>query len=263
MAVEKRKMATFDANDDKSTLAKLEPNALDDWDKQAVEYHDQYAKNNSSPYGYGYSDLSYYGAYQNIPGYGMLWQPYFSGIGWDPFMDGAWSWYPGFGYMFVSAYPWGWMPYYYGNWMFVPGYGWMWQPGYWNGWVGTPRVTGALPPHYTALVAPKGAVRTVVVGKGGPVVSSSTTTGFVRSGSAGLGIARGSVSNLSHLNREVAKAGFAEVRSAPQFAATGSHAGFGGYGGHSSASVASGGHVSSAGSMHSSSGGGGHVGGHH
>ena len=82
-----------------------------------------------SPYGYGVSDLNYYGAYSNVPGYGMMWQPYFAGVGWDPFMDGAWSWYPGYGYMFASAYPWGWMPYRYGNWTFVPGIGWMWQPG--------------------------------------------------------------------------------------------------------------------------------------
>ncbi len=44
-------------------------------------------------------------------------------------MNGAWGFYPGYGYMFASAYPWGWMPYRYGNWMFVPSYGWMWQPG--------------------------------------------------------------------------------------------------------------------------------------
>ena len=73
------------------------------------------------------SDMNYYGAYSNVPGFGMMWQPYFTGVGWNPFMDGAWSWYPGFGYMFASAYPWGWMPYRYGSWMSVPGMGWMEQ----------------------------------------------------------------------------------------------------------------------------------------
>jgi hypothetical protein len=39
----------------------------------------------------------------------------------------------------------------------------------------------------------------------------------VRSGSAGMGIARGSMENLGHLNREVAKNGSARVLAAPQF----------------------------------------------
>ncbi len=126
LAVEKKKTATFDvADNDKSSLSnKIQEAPLDSWDKEATSYHDQYAKNNNLlPYGYGVSDLNYYGAYQNVPGYGTMWQPYFTGVGWDPFMNGAWGFYPGYGYMFASAYPWGWMPYRYGNWMFVPGYG--------------------------------------------------------------------------------------------------------------------------------------------
>ena len=152
----KKKTANFDASDnDKYTLANnIEEAPLDSWDKEASTYHEQYAKNNSSPYGYGASDLNYYGAYSNVAGYGMMWQPYFAGVGWNPFMDGAWSWYPGMGYMFASAYPWGWMPYRYGNWMMVPGMGWMWQPGGWNSWVATPRYSGTLPANFHPLVAP-------------------------------------------------------------------------------------------------------------
>jgi len=258
VALNKKKMATFEASDDKSTVANLEPNAYDDWDKQAVAYHDQYAKNNSSPYGYGYSDLNYYGGYQNVPGYGMMWQPYFAGVGWDPFMDGAWSFYPGFGYMFVSAYPWGWMPYLYGNWLFVPGFGWMWQPGYWNTWGTVPRFAGTLPAHFTAPVAPKGNASTVVFGKGGPVAHPSTPSHVVlRNGSAGMGIARGSLSNMHQLNHQVARSGSAEVHTAPPFAASSSRSGFGGNsGGHSSASA---GAPSSVSAGHAASaGGGGH-----
>ena len=126
--VNKKKMVGFDVNDDDHpTAAKnLEADLYDDWDKQSVDYHDQYAKNNSTPYGYGSSDLSYYGGYTNFPGYGMLWQPYFTGAGWNPFMDGAWSWYPGMGFLWASAYPWGWMPYRYGNWVYSSGLGWGW-----------------------------------------------------------------------------------------------------------------------------------------
>ncbi len=217
--VAKKQTATFDASDnDKYTLAKnIEQAPLDSWDKESISYHDQYAKNNSSPYGYGYSDLNYYGAYSNVPGYGMMWQPYFTGIGWDPFMDGAWSFYPGYGYMFVSAYPWGWMPYRYGNWIFVPGFGWMWQPGVWNTWVTVPRYTATGVVHVHPLVAPTGTVKTVVVGKGGPISTLASTRMTVNAGSAGLGIARGSLSNLHSLNTQVAKQGFAQVRPAPQF----------------------------------------------
>jgi len=220
VTVTKKETASFDGTDtDKYEIAKnIDEAPLDSWDKESIAYHEQYAKNNnnSSPYGYGNSDLNYYGNFANVPGYGMMWQPYFTGVGWDPFMDGAWSWYPGYGYMFVSAYPWGWMPYRYGNWLFVPGFGWMWQPGVWNTWVTVPRYTGGV--HVTHLVAPTGTVKTVPVGKGGPVSTLATSSRLVvNSGSAGFGIPRGSISNLHHLNSQVAKSGFATVRPAPQF----------------------------------------------
>ena len=257
LAVEKKKTASFDAADnDKSTVADNIADApLDAWDKESIAYHDQYAKNNSSPYGYGVSDMNYYGSYSNVPGYGMMWQPYFTGVGWDPFMDGAWSWYPGYGYMFASAYPWGWMPYRYGSWMFVPGFGWMWQGGGWNNWVTVPHYAGAMPVQFHALVAPTtGTVKTVAVGKGGAVSTLASSRLVVNAGSAGMGIPRGSLGNLSHLNHEVAKSGFAEVHPAPQFGSTsGRSTGFG----SSSGSTSSSSHSSMAGSSvgHTSSGG--------
>jgi FecR protein len=225
VAVEKKKTATFNvADEDKYTLANNVKDApLDSWDKEASAYHDQYAKNNSSPYGYGASDLNYYGAYNNVPGYGMMWQPYFAGVGWNPFMDGAWSWYPGMGYMFASAYPWGWMPFRYGSWMMVPGMGWMWQPGGWNSWQAVPHYSGTLPANFHPLVAPvTGTVKTVSVGRGGSVSSLPPSRLVVNAGSAGMGIPRGSLENLNHLNHQVAKSGFAEVRPAPQFSTTSS-----------------------------------------
>jgi len=231
--VEKKKTATFDGSDNgKYTVAnKVEEDPLDSWDKEASSYHEQYAKNNSSPYGYGVSDLNYYGSYSNIPGYGMMWQPYFTGIGWNPFIDGAWAFYPGFGYMFASAYPWGWMPYRYGSWMFIPGNGWMWQPGGWNSWVTVPRYAGTLPVNFHPLVAPvTGTVNTVAVGKGGAVSTLPPSHLVLNAGSAGLGVARGSIDNLNHLNRQVTKSGFVEVHPAPPFSTTSSRtsAGFGG-----------------------------------
>jgi hypothetical protein len=252
--VDKKKMVTFDLNGNgQSTVAKnFEADPYDQWDKELIEYHDQYSKNNSTPYGYGYSDLGYYGGYRNVAGYGMLWQPYFTGVGWNPFMDGAWSWYPGFGYMWASAYPWGWMPYYYGNWVYVPTYGWGWQPGGWNGWRGGIHYVGAAAVGFRPPVAPVGTVSTVAVGKGGPVVATAAPLRrVVNNGSAGLGIARGSYASLHHLNTQVAKRGSVELHSAPAFAASSAHAGYGYGAAHSTASSD---HVSSTSSGHSSSG---------
>ena len=225
LTVDKKQSATFDpADQDKYKLAKkVTEEPLDSWDKQAVSYHDEYAKNNTTPYGYGYSDLNYYGAFTTVPGYGMMWQPYFTGVGWDPFMDGYWGFYPGYGYMFASAYPWGWMPYRYGNWMFVPSYGWMWQPGAWNSWVGVPRYTASPAVHVTSLAPPPtGTFKTVMVGRAATMTTASAfqpTRVKLNAGTAGLGIPRGSIDHLGHLNQEVVRHGSAEIRPAPQFGA--------------------------------------------
>ena len=227
VSVSKKKMVIFDVNDeDKYTLAKNQEDPLDAWDKRSVEYHEQYAKGNSSPYGYGYSDLNYYGSFRNVGGYGMMWQPFFTGVGWDPFMDGAWAFYPGFGYMWASAYPWGWLPYRYGNWAFVPGFGWMWQPGGWNSWNAVPTYAGIAPPRFHPPVRPGGTVATVVVGKSGQGVSSLAQSSlFVNRGSAGLGIPRGAVSNLNHVNGQVAKSGLVELRPTTSPSASGPNTG--------------------------------------
>jgi hypothetical protein len=274
LSVEKKKNASFDvADNDKSSVTnKIQEAPLDSWDKEAGSYHDEYAKNKSdSPYGYGLADLNYYGSYTNVPGYGMMWQPYFTGVGWDPFMDGAWGFYPGYGYMFASAYPWGWLPYRYGTWAFVPGFGWGWQPGMWNTFVTVPRYIPTTATHMTALTPPPaGTVRTVGVGRVGMVSPVRSSNARVTAGSAGMGIPRGSIDNMNHLNRQVVKTGSAEVRPAPQFAATpaarsSAAARSGGYPGGSSAPASRGaspgaspmGH--SAPASHTSGGGGGPV----
>jgi hypothetical protein len=249
---EKKQMVTFNVNDnDQATVAKnFEEDTYDEWDKQAIQYHNEYSKNNSTPYGYGSSDLGYYGGYSNVPGYGSLWQPYFAGAAWDPFMDGAWSWYPGMGYMWASAYPWGWMPYYYGNWVYVPSFGWGWQSGGWGGWRGGVHYVGATAAGFHPPVAPVGTVSTVAVGKGGPVVTKAPPMRMVVSnGSAGLGIPRGSYGGLRHLNAQVAKTGSVELHGAAPFAASSGHAG-----GHGSAAPesTSSSHASSAPSGHAS-----------
>jgi len=207
----KKHSATFDlANNGNYTLAKnYDVDPYDKWDQQQTEYHNRYpasASGVSSPYAYGMSDLNYYGNYFNVPGYGMLWQPYFTGMGWSPFQDGGWAWYPGYGYMWVSAYPWGWMPYRYGNWMFVPSYGWLWQPGYWNTWYPIPRVVN--PPVRTVVPVPPVRSRaTVMVGRGLTVnpVAAPPRRLTITPGLAGLGVPRGTVSHLDRYAKQAVK----------------------------------------------------------
>ncbi len=257
--VSKNKSVSFDlAANDKFTLAKnIEEQPFDAWDKQQSKYQQAYASNSANrdyPYAYGVSDLNYYGSYSNVPGYGTMWQPYFAGVGWSPFADGSWMFYPGFGYTWVSAYPWGWMPYRYGTWNFVPGYGWGWAPGnFAGGWYPVPTVTNA-PQRFKPPVPPTSGTSTVMVGH------PTTMTGVpqrlvVQNGSAGLGVPRGSINNLGAVSRKVEQNGSATVHTAaPARVSSMPSPGFGNAGSHASPGashvntgagrVSSGGHTS-------------------
>jgi hypothetical protein len=208
--VEKKHSATFDlAGANPYTLANnLEPDPYDEWDKQQGKYHEQYsasAANGYSPYAYGSSDLNYYGSFYNVPGYGMMWQPYLVGAGWDPFMNGAWMWYPGSGYMWVSSYPWGWMPYRYGSWTYLSGNGWFWQPGSsWAGWNTAPAITN--PPRTFSFPRPPARPgQTLVVNRSTELPSAGVVQNRIqfRGNSAGLGVPRGSVRDLGKVSRQV------------------------------------------------------------
>jgi hypothetical protein len=220
--LKKGQTASYDpANNTAPLLAKgIDPEPFDNWDKQQSEFHDRYAGNsyNSySPYRYGTADLSYYGSFFNAPGYGTLWQPYLVGAGWDPFMDGAWAFYPGSGFGWVSAYPWGWTPYHYGTWLFLPGYGWAWQPGgTWMPMYAQPRVANA-PKGFVAPQAPAGG-RSLVVVNHGPVPVFSGAAGnkvVIRNNSAGLGVPRGEINHLGRVSQEVQQRGTVTERAHP------------------------------------------------
>jgi hypothetical protein len=210
IALKKNQTADFDfaANDHFTLAKKIQQEPEDDWDKGQEQYHQQNAGksyNSYSPYAYGTSDLAYYGNFLSYPGYGMLWQPYFVGTGWDPFMDGAWAFSPGFGFGWVSAYPWGWTPYHYGTWLFLPGLGWAWQPGgVWMPWYSRPVVLNP-PSGFVAPHAPASGTGTVIVNRG----PSSTLAGIrgsklvIRANSAGLGVPRGQFDNMAKLSQKV------------------------------------------------------------
>jgi hypothetical protein len=116
----------------------------DDWDRWVQEREGQveagnsglspgaYSNNGSDTF-YGWSDLSYYGNWSYMPGFGYGWIPSVY-AGWYPYSFGRWCWYPGFGYTWISGDPWGWLPYHYGGWEFIPGIGWMWFAGSFGAW---------------------------------------------------------------------------------------------------------------------------------
>jgi hypothetical protein len=260
LAVGKNHTANFDLTDgDRSTLAKnVEPDPFDAWDKQQDQYHQQYATNSYSsysPYAYGTSDLNYYGNFSNVPGYGTVWQPYFAGAGWDPFMNGAWAFAPGFGYGWVSGYPWGWTPYHYGSWVYLPSGGWAWQPGgSWAGW-STPRIIRP-PSNFLLPQPPSNSTHgTVAVDRGPKPVQfgSSFNRLEISQNSAGLGIPRGGIKNLNQLSSTVQQRGFttAKVHAAP-VGVSWSNGGYYGPGSHAGAGRAIGSGSVSAG--HSSAG---------
>lgn len=155
VAVRKGETIRLDDNDPgRYYLAKsIDAENYDNWDSERVKNHDEVVSstaltgtNNSLVY--GISDLSSYGDYFYVPGYGYMWRPASASLGWDPFADGYWMSYPGTGYLFVSGYPWGWAPYRYGSWYFVNGRGWCWAPGnHWNSWHSVPPVHNR-PPNY-------------------------------------------------------------------------------------------------------------------
>ncbi|MFY9631853.1 MAG: DUF6600 domain-containing protein [Candidatus Cybelea sp.] len=90
---------------------------------------------NVSPDIAGYDNLSAYGQWQDVAGYGQAWVPNQSSD-WAPYQNGSWTWEDGYGWTWVSADQWGWAPYHYGRWTYANNYGWAWVPpayvGYYN-----------------------------------------------------------------------------------------------------------------------------------
>jgi FecR protein len=191
VSIHKKQTLTVDLKDaTKYEVAEgTEQVRFDRWNREREDYSRTYAENTGyggPSRGYGLQDLNYYGDFFYANGYGWAWQPYgFAGsmLGWDPYSNGAWSFYPGMGYAWASAYPWGWLPYHYGSWAFINGAGWSWLPG--GGYNGTwyagnflpvPKVTkaptgwAAAPPP--AILQGSTVPRTVLVG-------NTTSTGVM------------------------------------------------------------------------------------
>ena len=104
----------------------------DDWDSWNKD-RDRVIKDAASwgrtnRYYTGANDLDAYGHWVWVPGYGWVWQPYYTSAGWAPYQAGRWVWEPFYGWTWVSYEPWGWAPYHYGRWFYY-GNNWCWWPG--------------------------------------------------------------------------------------------------------------------------------------
>jgi ferric-dicitrate binding protein FerR (iron transport regulator) len=73
------------------------------------------------------ADLSAYGYWGNISGCGACWIPYGVSARWMPFGLGSWCYYGNLGWTWISAEPWGWLPYHFGRWFYTT-HGWAWSP---------------------------------------------------------------------------------------------------------------------------------------
>jgi hypothetical protein len=84
------------------------------------------------------SVLDGHGSWAEHSEYGTVWIPSQAEVGtsFTPYVSaGRWT-YDG-GYVWVSDYSWGWVPFHYGRWVFSDGVGWVWIPGrrYAGAWV--------------------------------------------------------------------------------------------------------------------------------
>jgi hypothetical protein len=90
-------------------------------------------------------DLDRNGTWVFTNDYGYVWMPVVTISGWAPYSVGYWTWFRG-NYVWISAEPWGWVPYHYGRWVYLSAFGWCWVPPglnevYWGpgyvGWIVT------------------------------------------------------------------------------------------------------------------------------
>jgi hypothetical protein len=77
-----------------------------------------------------HDQLSPYGQWIYVAGYGNVWQPGGVAADFSPYVSGGHWVYTEFGWTWVSDYAWGWAPFHYGRWFRDAAYGWLWAPGY-------------------------------------------------------------------------------------------------------------------------------------
>jgi len=76
-----------------------------------------------------YDALIDYGDWVLIEPYGFVFRPRVAWNQWQPFEDGFWAATDTYGWVWISAEPFGWATYHYGQWLFDRFQGWVWIPG--------------------------------------------------------------------------------------------------------------------------------------
>ena len=76
-----------------------------------------------------YDALIDYGDWVLIEPYGFVFRPRVAWNQWQPFEDGFWAPTDTYGWVWISAEPFGWATYHYGQWLFDRFQGWVWIPG--------------------------------------------------------------------------------------------------------------------------------------
>jgi hypothetical protein len=133
-ALEKNQSLTMHAGNDAVAIDRVAgSDSFDQWvsgriDSVSTATNASLQYVNSPYYNSGFADLSMYGSWYPIGGFGNCWRPFGVGFGWSPFDAGSWYYDPFFGWSFIGYQPWGWAPYHYGSWLFVRGTGWVWVP---------------------------------------------------------------------------------------------------------------------------------------
>jgi hypothetical protein len=134
-------------------LVSDEHSSADDFERWFLQRSDKFGNSNSRyldrSLAYSDEDLSHYGSWTFLSGFGWGWRPYVN-AGWRPYYNGQWSTGPSGCLTWVSYEPWGWVPYHYGRWSFDPTYGWFWLPGSayspaWVYWMYSPGYIGWAP----------------------------------------------------------------------------------------------------------------------
>jgi len=82
--------------------------------------------------GYFQAQLSPYGSWVDMPGWGLCWVPSVQASvpDWRPYFNGGHWIYTDDGWTWDSDYPWGQYVFHYGRWFRDARYGWIWRPGY-------------------------------------------------------------------------------------------------------------------------------------
>ncbi|EEF62910.1 DUF6600 domain-containing protein [Pedosphaera parvula] len=89
-----------------------------------------YVSNPPAQVNYFYNDLSPYGSWVQVDGFGWCWQPrtVVTVHGWRPYCDGGHWVNTDAGWYWQSDYSWGWATFHYGRWHLHERCGWVWIP---------------------------------------------------------------------------------------------------------------------------------------